>query len=87
MPRTIKAPPIANIRKSAGNNKAHTLFTVPAKINKSAKNARAIPVIVSPFIITIAYDNLHYLYKGYFYSIFVFLIWKKEMTFVRLNWD
>lgn len=53
IPRTTNAAPITRIRMSAQNSRAQTEFTVPAMINNNAKNIRAIPVTVSPFILFI----------------------------------
>jgi hypothetical protein len=47
----IKAHPIARIKKSAGMIMAQILLTVPAYKNNIERNTRAIPVIVSPFIL------------------------------------
>jgi hypothetical protein len=44
--------PITRIRISAQKSKAQTAFTIPAIINNNAKKIRAIPVIVSPFILS-----------------------------------
>jgi hypothetical protein len=44
--------PITRIRISAQKIKAQTEFTIPAIINNNAKKIRAIPVIVSPFILS-----------------------------------
>jgi hypothetical protein len=45
--------PITNIRTSAQKSSAQTEFTDPAIINNVAKKIRDIPVMVSPFILSI----------------------------------
>jgi hypothetical protein len=45
--------PITNIITSAQKSSAQTEFTDPAIINNVAKKIRAIPVMVSPFILSI----------------------------------
>jgi hypothetical protein len=51
-PRMIKAHPIARIKKSAGMSIAQISFTVPAYKNNIERKTNAMPVMVSPLILS-----------------------------------
>lgn len=53
-PKATNPPPIARIKKSAGRIRAQTWFTELAYMNRMARKTNAIPVIVSPFIVSIS---------------------------------
>ena len=51
-PNAMNAPPIARIKKSAGMSIAQISLTLPAQMNNRERKTKAIPVIVSPLILS-----------------------------------